>query len=385
MTIVFEPGKIGNLEIKNKLVRSATYENLATEDGFVTDESVEFYKRLAEGGVGLIITGASYVQLIGKHGPKMNGAEKDEFIPGLKRIADAVHNVGNNCKIALQLNHSGRQNPHHKHPPAPSAVFEKLTKRMPREMTIDEIKETIEAFAQAARRAKEAGFDAVQLHGAHGYLINEFLSPHTNKRSDQYGGSTENRIKFVEDIFRRSVELVGKNFPILIKMNADDFLPDGIDIEESKKIAKKLSELGFAAIEISGAVWDTCKRSEKELGWRVNRQALPESRKHVGRLNEAAYHLKDAREIKPLLKNTPLILVGGINSLDLIENILSEGSADFISLCRPFIREPGLPNRWLKGEGDSMVECIYCNACLASLMIGEGIRCMKKEPAKRKV
>ena len=109
---------------------------------------------------------------------------------------------------------------------------------------------------------------------------------------------------------------------------------------------------------------------------------MPESRKHVGRLNEAAYHLNDARAIKPLLKNTPLILVGGVNSLDLIENILTEGSADFISLCRPFIREPDLPNRWLKGEGGSMVECIYCNACLASVMIGGGIRCLKKEPAE---
>ena len=172
------------------------------------------------------------------------------------------------------------------------------------------------------------------------------------------------------------MELVGKDFPILIKINGDDFLEGGVTVEESKKIAEKLSKLGFAAIEVSGGMWETVKRSKKELGWKPT--FIPESRMFVGTKNEVAYNLPSAKEIKKVI-DVPLILVGGINSLDLVEQILAEGSADFVSLCRPLIREPALPNRWLKGIGESKVECIYCNGCMSSLMT-TGLRCVKKYP-----
>ncbi len=373
-----KPKKIGNLEIKNRFVRSATFEGMATEEGYVTEKLINLYKELAEGGVGLIITGYSYVQKSGKAFDNQTGVDDDDLIPGLSKIANIVHENSQDCKIALQIAHSGRQSRHLENTLAPSAVLDQLTRKVPKEMTIEEIRETIEAFAQAVRRGKEAGFDAVQLHGAHGYLISEFLSPYTNKRTDEYGGTTEKRIKFVEEIYKRSVELVGKDFPILIKMNAVDFLENGLTLEESKQIAERFSKMGFAAIEVSGGMWEVCKRSKKELGWKPT--FLPESRMFVGTKNEAAYNLPFGKEIKKVI-DIPLIVVGGINSLDLVEQILTEGSADFVSLCRPLIREPDLPNRWLKGIGESKVDCLYCNGCLSSL-VTTGLRCVKKEPSE---
>lgn len=378
MSIVFEPGKIGKLEIKNRLVRSATCEYRAT-DGYVNDKLINFYKALAEGGVGLIITGVAAVQESGRLSTEVMGIYNDEFIPGLKNLADTVHKHGDDCKIALQLHHSGTQNLYAKNLVGPSAVYNPFLQKTPREMTIDEIKETIEAFAQGIRRAKEAGFDAVQLHGAHGWLLSGFLSPYTNIRTDKYGGSTENRVRIVEEIYMTAVELIGTDFPIMIKYNADDYMKDGMDIEKAKRTGLRLSKLGFAALEISGGMWAALKRSEEELGWKI--AMIPESRINVGTVNEPAYNVPNAREIKKVV-DVPIIAIGGINSLELAEKILNERSADFIALARPLIREPNLPNRWLKGEGDSGVECIYCNACVRDP--GKGTRCVAKEKEERK-
>jgi len=377
-SLVFEPEEIGGMVIKNRLVRSATYEGMASEDGSVTGELVESYKTLAEGGVGLIITGYAYVQPSGKPMPRQTGIDRDDLIPGLRKIAETVHEHGDGCKVAIQLVHCGRQSFFLEKTVAPSAVLEQLTNNMPREMTVEEIEETIEAFAEAARRTKEAGFDAVQLHAAHGYLLSEFLSPYTNRRTDEYGGSTENRIKIVERIYKRTVEKVGKDFPILIKMNVDDFLEGGINLNESRKIAERLSKMGFAAIETSGGMDEAAVAragDEKELGWTP--VYPPFCRTNIRSKDKEAYHLPYAREIKKVI-DVPLILVGGIRSLDVIEKILAEGSADFAALCRPLIREPDLPNRWLKGIGGLTADCISCNGCAGSLVEG-GVRCIQKE------
>jgi 2,4-dienoyl-CoA reductase-like NADH-dependent reductase (Old Yellow Enzyme family) len=366
-SLVFEPKEIGGMVIKNRLVRSATYEAMASEDGSVTDELVELYKTLAQGGVGLIITGYAYVQSSGKSTPRHTGIDRDELIPGLTKIARTVHVHGDGCKVAIQLVHSGRQSFILDETIAPSAVLESVRNKIPREMTIEEIEETVEAFAEAARRAKEAGFDAVQVHAAHGYLLSEFLSPYTNRRTDEYGGSTENRCKIVEGTYKRTVENVGKDFPILIKMNVDDFLEGGINLNESKRIAERLSKTGFAAIETSGCMWEVITRSEEELGWEP--AMIPESRINIKSKDKEAYHLPYAREIRKVI-DVPLILVGGIRSLDVIEKILAEGSADFIALSRPLIRQPDLPNRWLKGIGGLTADCISCNGCVGSIMEG---------------
>ena len=370
--------KIGNLEIKNRFVRSATFEARAS-DGYVNDKLIDFYKLLAEGGVGLIITGATNVQESGGLSTEGMGIYNDDFIPGLKKLADTVHNLGNNCRIALQLQYFGNQNPFAKDLVGPSAVYNPFIKKTPREMTHIEINELIEAFAQGIRRAKEAGFDAIQLHAAHGWLLSSFLSPYTNIRTDEYGGNTNNRLKIFKEIYKRAVELVGTNFPIMIKYNADDYVEGGMDLIEAKKIADVLSKLGYAALEISGGMLAALLRSEKELGWKI--AMIPESRINVGTVNEPAYNVPNAKEIKKVV-DIPIIAVGGINSLDLAEKILSEGSADFIALSRPLIREPGLPNRWLEGEDNSEVECIYCNACVRGMQ--RGTRCIVKEKQEKK-
>jgi 2,4-dienoyl-CoA reductase-like NADH-dependent reductase (Old Yellow Enzyme family) len=370
-----KPKKIGKLEIKNRFVRSATYEGLATDEGEITEKLVDFYKKLAEGGSGLIITSYAFIQQSGQANNKQIGVYKDDFIPGLKKITDIIHEHGEGCKVVLQLVHAGRQSHHVKETVAPSAVLEKFSNKMPREMTTNEIVETIESFALAARRAKEAGFDGVQLHGAHGYLISEFLSPYTNKRTDQYGGNTNNRLRFVEQIYRRSRDLVGDDFPFLIKMNCDDFLEGGITLDESKKITKMLSNIGYDAIEISSCMWETVKRKKNEIGWKPT--FIPESRMAIGSVNEPAYHLPYAKEIKKGI-DIPLILVGGLNSIDLVEEILNKGDADFVALSRPLIREPDLPNRWMKGIGNSTADCDYCNSCMTTLFT-TGLLCPKKE------
>jgi 2,4-dienoyl-CoA reductase-like NADH-dependent reductase (Old Yellow Enzyme family) len=368
-----KPKKIGSIEIKNRFVRSATFEGMATEDGYVTDKHIKLYKELAEGGVGLIITGYAYIQESGKAFDKQSGVSRDDFIPGLSRIAEIVHKNGDDCKVALQIAHCGHQSRFLENTIAPSAVEEKLTRKMPREMRREEIRDTVNAFSHAIRRAKEAGFDAVQLHGAHGYIITQFLSPYLNKRTDDYGGSIENRTRFLKEIYDKSVELVGKEFPILIKMNGVDFIEGGTTINESTEVAKRLENIGYAAIEVSAGIWEVAKMKKKDLGWKPT--FLPESRIFIGTVNEPAYNLPFAKEFKKVL-DIPVILVGGINSLNLVNQLLTNESADFVSFSRPLVREPDLPNRWMKGIGDDKVNCIFCNGCL-STTVTPGLQCAK--------
>ncbi|MCJ7649491.1 MAG: NADH:flavin oxidoreductase, partial [Candidatus Lokiarchaeota archaeon] len=344
-----------------------------TEDGYITDKHLNLYKNLAEGGVGLIITGYSYVQESGKAFGKQTGVSKDDYIPGLSKIAETVHKNGKECKVALQIAHCGSQSRLLENTIAPSALEEKLTRKIPCEMTREEIRDTVNAFSQAIRRAKEAGFDAVQLHGAHGYLITQFLSPYTNKRTDDYGGSIANRTRFLEEIYKKGVELVGKQFPIFIKMNGVDFIEGGTTINESIEVAKRLEKIGYAAIEVSAGIWEVAKLKKKDLGWKPT--FLPESRMFIGTMNEPAYNLSYAKEFKKVL-DIPIILIGGINSLELVEQILSSESADFVSFSRPLIREPNLPNRWMNGRGKQEVDCIFCNGCLATT-VTPGLRCAK--------
>lgn len=372
--ICSEPNRIGNLMIKNRFVRSATYTRRATEDGSVTDELIQYYRTLAEGGVGLIITGYAVVHPSGRTLPQQIAPDRDEVISGLSKLAETIHKFGDGCKVMGQIGHSGRQSYLLYEAMDPSGIMEPMSSTQPRKMTIQEVGEVVEWFAQAARRLKEARFDGVQLHAAHGYLLSEFLSPHTNKRTDKYGGNTENRFRIINDIYNRTVELVGKDFPILIKMNVDDFIDGGIDIKESKKIAEKLSKMGIAAIEISSCMWETVLRSSAELGWVPAMN--PESRINIDSKDKEAYHLPYAKEIKKVI-DVPLILVGGIRSLDVVENILTEGSADFVALSRPLIREPDLPNKWLKGTGENTCECISCNACVGNIPSGP-VRCIHK-------
>ena len=360
----FQAGNIGQLAIKNRLVRSATFEYMGTETGEVNDALVRLYRNLAEGGVGLIITGFASVHPESYVHPQQMRVHDDCYIEGLQRIPDAVHELDNGCRIFLQLNHTGRQQISPELADwsvAPSAVYDELFLRTPRELNPREIEEIIDCFAEAVRRARDARFDGVQLHVAHGWLLSTFLSPRTNKRTDAYGGSTENRVRILDEIFKRARNMVGGAFPILVKLSSEDYLPGGMNLDEGKRVAERLSKIGFSALEISGGMWESMTRDEKELGWKP--VPIPEARVDIKTKDQEAYFWGNAREIRKVVE-VPLILVGGLRSLEIVEKVLGEGSVDFCSMSRPFIREPDFPNKWLAGKGKGKTLCISCNRCM---------------------
>jgi len=402
-SIVFTATDIGGVEIPNRLVRSATFENAATPSGEVTEALVDLYGDLARGGVGLIVTGIMGV-LRGAAGPRVVRIGDDSSIPGVARIAEAVHSIASGTRVIAQLHHPGRQviDPARAaslvqylppallkalqhaapaegatahdvvvEPTAPSALYDRFLDQTPRELTVNEIEEIVDAFAHAARRAREAGFDGVQLHAAHGWLLSSFLSPHTNRRDDAYGGSTENRVRIVREIYGRARELAGEDFPILIKINTTDFMPDGTDLNEAVRVAEILAATGFAAMESSGGMWEAVTRGSDELGWPA--VILPESRTQIKRREQEAYFLEGAKALKARL-DIPIMLVGGLKSFSVIEQILESGWADLVSLSRPLIRQPDLPNRWRRDESPDRADCLSCNACLP--MGPHPLRCM---------
>jgi 2,4-dienoyl-CoA reductase-like NADH-dependent reductase (Old Yellow Enzyme family) len=406
-SVVFSHCLIGNIELKNRLVRSATYENAATIDGKVTEKLIAIYRELAEGGVGLIITGAAGVSAKAMSFRFGLGIYDDSLIRDLRKISKSVRDADSTCKIMLQIFHPGRQiipeqpgpkfigglprallayiqrhpdslRPEGQHktavePTAPSPIYDAFFERTPRALTVEEINEVTDAFAEAIRRAQEAEFHGVQIHAAHGYLLSSFLSPYTNKRDDQYGGSTENRVRILREIHEKSTKKVGEDFPILVKINTTDFLPGGMDIQEAAKSAEILEKIGFAAIETSGGMWEAVTQGQEKLGWPP--VILPEARTEIKSKDQEAYFLPAAKALRETI-DCPIILVGGLKSFDRIEQILESGSADFVSLSRPLIRQPDLPNLWLSGSGPKRAECISCNACLP---IGaEPTRCRAK-------
>lgn len=346
--MLFESFKLANITLKNRLVRSATYEKRADIDGFVTDSLIEFYKHLSKGGVGLIITGNVLVHVSGRSAPNMLCIHTDNYIKGLKRLTEAIHALGS--KIFIQLVHGGRQcSPHllgGQSPIAPSAVYDPSTKITPREMTNEEIWDIIESFGKAGRRALEAGFDGIQLHGAHGYLINQFLSPHTNRRNDYWGGDEERRFHFLEEIYEAIRDEIGYSIPLIIKMNASDFVQKGLEPYESLKIAKRLEDLGINGIEVTGGIYESGNKTVQM---------------NILKPEQEAYFREYSRLFKKELK-VPVILVGGIRSKSIAEEILQKKEADLIALSRPLIREPDLPNKFFKGK--ERADCISCNGCM---------------------
>ena len=358
--ILFSPARLGSLELRNRLVRSATAEQLATEPvGRATPALAALYRDLARGGVGLIITGHAYVSPSGKAHPEMLGVHCDELIPGLKTLADAVHAEGG--AIAIQIQHGGRQSTEDVVPEtiAPSAV-PMHSGSTPREMTQAEIVETIDAFGQAARRAELAGIDAVQVHAAHGYLISEFLSPHTNRRTDVWGGDFERRLAFLGAVCEAVRGQVGADYPIFIKlgmMDNIDQVPDGLTPEDGARIVARLDDFGLDGVEVSGA-YDGPGRFNVQMG--------------VGTKIPEAYFRPLARRAKAAT-DLPVMLVGGLRSRKVMDDVLASGDADFISLCRPLIREPHLPNRLRAGEA-TVAACISGGRCWPE-GLGQGIRC----------
>jgi len=364
MTALFEESSMGALTLRNRLIRSATAEGLATDDGACTDGLVDLYGTLARGGVGLIITGYAYVSPLGRSAHKQLGIHHDRLILGLRKMVKACHDGG--AEVAAQLVHGGSQTTLEitggEDPLAPSAVEDPVYHSLPREMTTEDIHEVAGQFAAAARRAKDAGFDAVELHAAHGYLLSQFLSPKRNRRTDAYGGSVENRTRFACDVFQKVRQAVGPDYPILVKINGQDHVDGGTTLEDSVPLAKALSDLGADAIEVSGGTGAS--------------GSLGPSRVRINHPGKEAYSLSDAHEIRKAV-SCPVILVGGIRSLDRILEIMDEEVVDYFAMARPLIREPDLPNNWKTGIR-SNASCISCNRCFQTLNEG-GLHCVQQK------
>ncbi len=372
MPELFEKTWIGSIELANRAVRSATWTGLGDERGYVTDGAVEFYRDLARGRVGLIITGYQYIMRNGMQLPSMIGNYDDDQIPGLNRLAEAVHAEGG--KIIPQIVHCGAQANPQLMPEGgtvwvPSATPDPVTGRISHEVSTQEIRQLVEAYASAAMRSLKAGFDGVQLHGAHGYGINQFLSPAWNKRGDSYGGSAKNRYRFLGEVLEAIRGAVGHEFPVLIKLSGHDFLEDGLVPQDAIEIARRLSDDRIAAIEISG-------------GNAASIKGLGPVRNNIHQEEDEAYFAELSSAMKAAV-SVPLISVGGIRSLKTIGNILEERKADYVALSRPFIREPHLIARWQSGDTRKAL-CVSCNGCFETGVAGTGISCKVENKLKQK-
>lgn len=357
---LFESTEINAMKLANRFVRSATWEGMATEDGAATPDLIHLMADLAKGGVGLIISSHTYVVKQGQAGPWQLGVYADDLLPGLRKMTAAVHTQGG--KIVMQLAHAG----YHANgkvsgmmPVAPSAV-ESLAKAPRKALTEEDIQDIAQAFASAAIRAKKADFDGVQIHAAHGYLLSQFLSPIYNHRTDAYGGGIQNRSKPLMAVLKAIREAVGNDYPVLIKMNCGDFIENGLVLEDAIQVGKMLAKGGIDAIELSGGLLTGGKMSPSRMG--------------IHSQEKEAYFQKEARAFKTEVQ-VPLILVGGNRSYETAQQLVDNGIADYISLCRPFIREPGLINRWRSGDLTKSA-CLSDNKCFGPIRAGKGLFCV---------
>lgn len=364
MSILFEPARIRNITLRNRFVRSATYDGMSDATGRVTENQLHLISGLAGGGVGLIISAIMYVHPSGQVSAFMNSIAKDEDIAGLSKLTQAAHNGG--AKIAVQLYHGGREarfvKTRQELPMGPSVVPDDPFYRGPyREIREEEIGEMIAAFGQAARRAKDAGFDAVQIHGAHGYLPSQFLSPFTNRRKDDWGGPLENRLRLHRGIYHAIRKTVGPDYPVFIKLGVQDSFPGGLALAEGMRAAEILADTGYDALEISSGV-----RGEKYEG--------TEYRTKINKEQREGYFRGWARDIKKRVR-VPVMAVGGLKSIPMMEQMIQNGEADFISLCRPLISEPSLICTW-RHAPQTKPRCVYCNKCLEALHHGTPLHCV---------
>jgi 2,4-dienoyl-CoA reductase-like NADH-dependent reductase (Old Yellow Enzyme family) len=370
MAEIFEATNLSGIELGNRLVRSATWEGLADDAGRVTPALTRIYQELAEGRVGLIISSYLYVQAVGKGAPGQLGADSDASIPGLAELAHAVHRRGG--KLVGQIVHCGGQADPRQNgglqPVAPSALTSPGYRQIPRELTAAEIGDLIRDFAAAGRRLSEAGFDGVQLHGAHGFLLSQFLSPLRNRRTDAYGGNLDNRSRFCLEVYGAVRSAVGSGFPVMIKLNASDFLKGSTTEEDACHLASFLAGEGIDAIEVSGGTPGSGK--------------LGAARPDIEGPEDEAYFLPQAEAIRRAAPEVPLMLVGGLRSLEVMERVLDSGAADYFSMSRPLIREPDLPARWQRGDR-RRADCISCLGCFGPARKGEGIRCVQVEHSGR--
>lgn len=366
---IFSEGTMADMSLKNRIVRSSTWDIPVILTSNVTDSVLDYYREITRGGAGMVITGDFPVTAGSQI--ERDSTYDDVGIRGLEKIAKVVHETDNQCKIIAQLSVGNIAK-------APSARKSPFRKEPIPALAEDEIKIIVRCFVQGIVKMKSLGYDGVQLHAAHGAFLCNFLSPYTNRRKDRYGGTTERRITIIRDIVSAARDEVG-SFPILIKANCTDYVQSGIDIESFPELALAIERIGIDAIEVSGGMWDCLIRSKKELGFRP--VPAPESHTQLRSVKKQSYFYPYAEKLNCSI---PIILVGGNKDADHIETLFQKGKVDFIAMCRPFICEPALPNRWLLGEGKSRAECISCNSCVYDMYmnlrkkIPEITKCLRK-------
>ncbi|WP_077611397.1 NADH:flavin oxidoreductase [Clostridium sp. Marseille-P2415] len=346
MKTLFDQIKLSGMKMKNRFVRSATYDGRSDSLGHVTENLIHLYENLAKGGVGTIITGLTNVTDIEKIVPGQMAIYNDSFIEEYRKFTDTVHKYDANIIVQLVCNGVQNRSKNDGVLWGPSAVEDLAMKTVPKEMTKEDIQAMKDAFSNGALRAKKAGFDGVQLHVAHGYLLSRFLTPYYNRRTDGYGGSIENRVRVILEIAHRIRELVGQDYPVLAKINCDDFMDQGLTFEECKYVCKMLEKAGLSAVEISGGTMSS-RANEGTI-----RKVSSETESYF-----AQYAAEIAEEI-----NIPVISVGGHRDINKLTDIVNQTNIEYISLCRPFIREPELINRWAGGDR-TPAKCISCSKC----------------------
>lgn len=365
---LFNPVQIGPMVLKNRIVMPPMVTGFSGLDWAVTDRLVDYHVERAKGGVGMIIVESNSVDPVGV-GPSAHlGIFQDNLLTGLNRLAETVKAYG--VKIGLQLGHTGRQAKwvgEGVNPVAPSPIMcryvgRNLKARPPRALTVEEIGDLVEKFSEGALRAKRAGFDLVEVHAAHGYLVNEFMSPYTNKRTDQYGGNLEGRMRFPLEILRGIRNKVGDVFPVSFRINGDDYVEGGLTLKETKTIAQMLEKEGVSVIHVAGSIYESIFYNSPKM-FQIQPMCVPRG---------CFVHL--AEGIKRGV-NIPVIAVGRINDPILAEEIVRDGKADLISMGRALIADPALPNKAKEGKFDEIRKCIACNRCISRVFESFSLKC----------
>ena len=362
MSIIFSPVQIGNFIVKNRLIRSATAERMFEADGCIRPELLDIYSDLTKGGTGLIISGHLTVSKMGKAHEEMGMLHKDPLITEWQKVTRLVHQDG--AGIVAQLNHAGAKanGAGTEVLLAPSTIEARQGQKAARELTDDEIGQLVQDFVLAAIRAQKAGFDGVQIHSAHGYLGSQFLSPLYNRREDKWGGSIENRARFLMNTINAVRQTIGEDFLIGIKLGMIDGDPEGLQFSDAVEVVKMLNAVPLDFIEVSSG---------------FGGKRIKSSRPAIRSSEEEAYFREYAREIKKITA-LPIALVGGLRSRSVMEDVLNSGDADFISICRPLINNPYFPVQLEKGELD-VSGCIGGNRCWPkSEGVGIACRCGKE-------
>ncbi|MHC1790065.1 NADH:flavin oxidoreductase [Solidesulfovibrio sp.] len=361
---VFTPIVINGMRVKNRFVRSATGEGMANPDGSASPRLEATLKALAVGGVGLVISSHAFVEKRGQARIGQLGVHHTGMEAGIASLARAVHAYGG--RFVVQLAHAGcRADPAVTGEPALGPSVPADPDAPPcQAMLAEDLARLEAAFGAAAALCRDAGVDGVEIHAAHGYGLSQFLSPHTNQRTGAYGGSLVNRARLLLEVLGAIRGRIGRDYPVLAKINSDDFIDGGLTAAESVQVVSWLEAAGLDGVELSGGVFESGKRNFSRPG----RIAIPDGE---------AWYRDTARAVKAAGVTMPVILVGGIRSLGTAEDLIASGDADMAAMSRPLIREPGLVARWQSGD-DAPAACVNDNLCFAPARAGEGLYCVSE-------